>query len=69
MRTDETIAYFGDQTALAKAIGITPAAVSQWGKEVPISRRLSVRMAMRERADNLEREAKRIRKASKDREQ
>jgi DNA-binding transcriptional regulator YdaS (Cro superfamily) len=69
MRTDETIAYFGDQTALAKAIGITPAAVSQWGKEVPMSRRASVRMAMRERADNLEREAKRIRKASKDLEQ
>lgn len=66
MRTDETIEYFGDQTALAKAIGISPAAVSQWGKEVPMSRRTSVRLAMRERADQLEKEAKRIRRAAKD---
>lgn len=66
MRTDETIAFFGDQTTLAKAIGISPAAVSQWGKEVPMSRRTSVRMAMRERAAELEAKAQSLRKAAKE---
>lgn len=66
MRSDETIAFFGDQTTLAKAIGISPAAVSQWGRDVPMSRRTSVRLAMKERAEQLEAEAKRLRRAAKE---
>lgn len=69
MRKDDVIEYFGDQTKLAKAIGITAAAVSQWPSLVPKSRRTSVRMAMRELADDLEKEAKRIRRASKEADQ
>jgi DNA-binding transcriptional regulator YdaS (Cro superfamily) len=65
MRTDETIEFFGDQTELAKAIGITPQAICQWGAEVPKSRRTSVRLAMKARADQLEQDAKKLRKAAK----
>lgn len=66
MRKDEVVEFFGDQTKLAKAIGITAAAVSQWPEQVPKSRRHSVRMAMRELATHLEAEARRLRKASKE---
>lgn len=66
MRKDEVVEFFGDQTKLARAIGITAAAVSQWPDLVPKSRRTSVRLAMRELADDLEKEAKRIRRASKE---
>lgn len=66
MRTDETIEYFGGPSSLASAIGVTPQAISQWPEMVPMSRRTSVRMAMRERAEQLEQEAKRLRKAAKE---
>lgn len=65
MRKDEVIEFFGDQTSLAKAIGITAAAVSQWPDMVPKSRRTSVRLAMRELADKMEAEARRLRRAAK----
>ena len=66
MRTDETVEYFGDKKTLAIAIGITPSAIGNWGELVPMGRRKSIRMAMKERADHLEREAKRLRKAAKE---
>ena len=70
MRKDEVIEFFGGSPAkLSKAIGLTVSAINQWGPYVPASRRSHVRMAMRERANELEREAKRIRKAAKDIEQ
>lgn len=46
MKTKDVLAYFGSQKAIAEAIGISPPAVSQWGEEVPQSRRKSVEMAM-----------------------
>lgn len=61
MRKDEAIEFFGGAKALATAIGITPAAVTNWGDEVPMGRRKSVRMAMKERAEMLEAEAKMLR--------
>lgn len=66
MRTKDAIDFFGDSSSLAKAIGITPSAISQWGDAVPMSRRKSIRMAMKERADELEQEAKRLRKSAKE---
>lgn len=47
MKTKDVLAFFGSQKAIAEAIGISPPAVSQWGDEVPQSRRKSVEMAMR----------------------
>ncbi len=35
MKTSDVIAYFGTQDAVAEALGISQAAVSQWGAEVP----------------------------------
>jgi len=66
MRTDEAIEFFGSASNLAKAIGITPGAVTQWPDLVPKSRRASVRMAMRERADELTKEARRLRIKAKE---
>lgn len=66
MRTSEAIEFFGDSSSLAKAIGITPSAVSQWGELVPMSRIKSVKLAMKERADDLEKEVKRLRRKAKE---
>ena len=37
MKKDEVLAYFGTQVQLAKALGISQAAVAQW-REVPMLR-------------------------------
>ena len=37
MKKDEVLAYYGTQVQLAKALGITQAAVAQW-REVPMLR-------------------------------
>jgi DNA-binding transcriptional regulator YdaS (Cro superfamily) len=37
MKTADVIAYFGTATAAAKKLGITRAAVSQWGAVVPLA--------------------------------
>ena len=67
MRKDEVMEFFdGSPAKLSKAIGLTVSAINQWGPNIPASRRSHVRMAMRERADELEKEARRIRKAAKE---
>lgn len=38
MRTQSAADHFGSKTALAKALGITKAAVSEWGEFVPEGR-------------------------------
>lgn len=35
MKKTDAIAYFGTPTAVARALGIFPAAVYQWGENVP----------------------------------
>lgn len=60
MRTDDVVEIFGSKKKLAKAIGLTPSSVYQWGEEVPASRRQSVRMAMREKAALMEAEAAKL---------
>ena len=37
MKTKDAIAYFGSGAALATAVGISRAAVSQWGDLVPLA--------------------------------
>lgn len=66
MRTDEAVKMFGTQKALADAIGVSHSAVYKWGELVPASRVQSVRMAMRERAEQMEAEAVLLRAASKE---
>lgn len=62
MRKEEAIEYFGgDPHALAKAIGVTIHAIKKWGDVVPKCRRTAVRLAMRERANELEKQAARLR--------
>lgn len=66
MRKDEVMAFFdGSPSELSKAIGLTVSAINQWGPYVPNSRRESVRLAMRERANQLEAQAKKLRRAAK----
>lgn len=69
MRLDETVEFFGSKTALAKAIGISESAIYRWGNEVPKGRRQSIRLAMRGKAEDLEAEAVRLRRAAKECEQ
>lgn len=38
VRKVDAIAHFGNVGALARALGISGAAVSQWGAEVPVRR-------------------------------
>lgn len=66
MRTQEAVDFFGDKITLARAIGISPQAISNWGETVPMSRRKSIRMAMKERAEDLERQAKELRRKAKE---
>jgi transcriptional repressor of cell division inhibition gene dicB len=35
MRTEDVLAHYGSQTAAAQVLGITRAAVGQWGDVVP----------------------------------
>lgn len=65
MRVDDAVELFGTKNALAKAIGLSVSAVYQWKEIVPSSRRTVVRFAMREKAEQLEAEAKKLRKAAK----
>lgn len=37
MTKQEAVAMFGDQTKLARALGITPQAVSQWPEEISLA--------------------------------
>ena len=66
MRTQDAVDIFRTKEALAKAIGISPSAVYQWGDTVPPSRRESIRLAMRAKAEDMEREAMELRKAAKE---
>ena len=61
MKLDDAVEIFGSKDAVAKAIGISPSAVYQWGSDIPKSRRQSVRLAMREKANELEKQAARLR--------
>lgn len=38
MKTDQAISKAGNAAALAKLLGITPSAISQWGEDVPQNR-------------------------------
>lgn len=38
MRKEDVIAYYGDSTKVAVALGIKPSAVYQWGELVPEKR-------------------------------
>lgn len=42
MRTKEAIDHFHGASALAAALGLTPAAVSQWGEYPPALRQLQI---------------------------
>lgn len=44
MKTEDAILLFGSRRALAEWVGVSPAAVSQWGDEVPDSRETQVRL-------------------------
>lgn len=42
MKTETAIKHFGSASGLAKALDITPGAVSQWGDRVPQLRSLQI---------------------------
>jgi hypothetical protein len=65
MNTNETINYFGDRATLSKMIGISVQAIAQWPETVPLGRREAVRKAMKEHANQLEAQAKKLRRAAK----
>lgn len=43
MRKADVVAYFGSQTAAAKAVGVTKSAVSQWDEDRPIPLKCAIR--------------------------
>ena len=42
MKTQDAIKYYGSQSALARAVGVTRAAVNAWGDEMPIGRQFQI---------------------------
>ena len=42
MRTTDAVNHFGSQGELAKALGITDGAVSQWGEFPPMGRQYQI---------------------------
>ena len=44
MTTKEAAAYYGNQLAIARALGIWPTAVSQWGKRPPLLRQFQIQV-------------------------
>lgn len=44
MNTQHAIKQAGSATALASLLGITPAAISQWGEQVPQQRQWQLRV-------------------------
>lgn len=47
MKTSEAVEFFKTQEALAKALGISQAAVSQWGETVPKGRAYQLQVMTR----------------------
>jgi hypothetical protein len=67
MNKTEVLEMFDNSPSkLAKALGITVSAVEKWGDTVPNSRRQTVRLAMRARAEELEQEARMLRAKAKE---
>ncbi len=64
MRIDDVLEFFSSRSDLARAIGVSAQTVSKWEKEVPKSRRESVRMAMKLRAADLRKRADKIEEAA-----
>ena len=50
MKTEDAIKQFGDVLGLANALGITRAAVYQWGDDVPPLRAYQIRELLANRA-------------------
>jgi DNA-binding transcriptional regulator YdaS (Cro superfamily) len=46
MKTTDAVRHFGTATKLARALGISKAAVSQWGASVPELRKLQLEKLM-----------------------
>lgn len=42
MRTTDVIKHFGSQAAVARALGIKPPSVAEWGDDVPPLRQLQI---------------------------
>ena len=47
MKTSDVVRVFGSQKAIARLLGITPAAISQWGEEVPDLRQFQIKQKRR----------------------
>ncbi len=54
MKTKDAIQEFGSQAALARALGISRAAVAKWGDDVPRLREYEILDLRRERDDRRE---------------
>lgn len=44
MTTSDAVSHFGSATKLARALGIKPAAVSQWGEYPPLLRQFQIEL-------------------------
>lgn len=67
MNKREVLEMFDNSpTQLGKAIGISASAIEKWDDVVPRSRRQSVRLAMKEKAEQLEQEARMLRAKAKE---
>jgi transcriptional repressor of cell division inhibition gene dicB len=53
MTKTDAVALFGSNTALAAALGISQAAVAQWGETMPLLRQYQVREILAARSKGL----------------
>ena len=47
MKTSEAIEHFGSKIKIARALNVAPAAVTQWGEEVPRGRACELQILTR----------------------
>ncbi len=66
MHIDDALeAFDGSPLALANALGLTVSAIRKWGGRIPDGRAEHVRLVMKERADQLKQQARKIEKQAK----
>ena len=46
MKTSEGVKFFGNKLAMAKALGLSRAAISQWGDNIPELRAFQIKVLM-----------------------
>lgn len=60
MKKQDVVEFFGGPTATGRALGLTHAAVCNWGDEVPATRQRHVELVMQMEIKRREKEARKV---------